>query len=439
MQHDETNYNQGRILFDTGRYAEAAQPLRAAAEAGNASAQNDYGYLFRAGLGVDQDWQEAERWYRRAAEQGDGDACHNLVNLLLERDGEAAIPEALDWLKVNAAQGHALSQLQLAHFLRRGTGTAPDLNEALRLFRASADQGNDDARHMHSMATRYGAVDHRGPYPAREVVTARAEGGDAAAMRLLGAYCMLGYGGKADSDAAREWIERAAAAGDVPAQRAFGQFVFDEDAEHACRLWQGAAANGDAIASYMLALSLLDGDGIAQDIAKGMQMLESAADKGYVDALVVLGDHHRVGQVVPQDFARALPWYQRAAQQGHAESMWHLGTMLAEGHGCDPDLGLAVHWLENAAKLGWADAQCAIGVHYLQGDGVPKDERVGARWLRAAAEQQHPHGMFVLGMCYRSGLGVPVDIDFALNCWRKAAARGHSQAPGAIEALGGSV
>jgi TPR repeat protein len=55
-------------------YAEAARWYRAAAEQGNAVAQYNLGYAYDKGRGVPQDDTEAVRWYRAAAEQGHGDA-----------------------------------------------------------------------------------------------------------------------------------------------------------------------------------------------------------------------------------------------------------------------------------------------------------------------------------------------------------------------------
>ena len=177
---------------------------------------------------------------------GHADARHNLASLLVERDGANGIPAALAWFKVNAGEGHALSQLQLGHWYRTGTGVDADLTEALRLFQASADQGNQDAAAMTGIAGRYGAADHKGPYPTFADCQARAQAGDAKAMRLLGAYFMLGYGcGRPDTDAARDWIERAAKAGDIPATRATGCFVVDQDPAAAAAHWETAAAAGD--------------------------------------------------------------------------------------------------------------------------------------------------------------------------------------------------
>ena len=59
-------------------YAEAIRWYRQAAEQGNAEAQFNLGLMYAQGQGVPQDHAEAVRWFRLAAEQGNTDARFNL-------------------------------------------------------------------------------------------------------------------------------------------------------------------------------------------------------------------------------------------------------------------------------------------------------------------------------------------------------------------------
>jgi TPR repeat protein len=57
-------------MYDTGKgvpqdYAEAMKWYRLAAEQGVAKAQNNLGYMYDKGRGVSQDYVEAVKWYRR--------------------------------------------------------------------------------------------------------------------------------------------------------------------------------------------------------------------------------------------------------------------------------------------------------------------------------------------------------------------------------------
>ena len=78
----EALYNKGNCYY-LGKgvkqdYTEAVKWYRKAAEQGNADAQYDLGHCYQYGHGVEKDYVEAVKWYRKAAEQGDADAQCNL-------------------------------------------------------------------------------------------------------------------------------------------------------------------------------------------------------------------------------------------------------------------------------------------------------------------------------------------------------------------------
>jgi|GEM_PF-6043788 len=61
--------------------ADACQTLdacRKAAEQGDAKAQNHLGMMYYTGMGMTQDYKQAEFWFRKAATQGDATAQNNL-------------------------------------------------------------------------------------------------------------------------------------------------------------------------------------------------------------------------------------------------------------------------------------------------------------------------------------------------------------------------
>ena len=66
--------------FQRGDSFKAFTLWKPLAEAGDATAQNNIGALYRDGQGVVQDYREAVRWYRLAAEQGLAHAQSNLAS-----------------------------------------------------------------------------------------------------------------------------------------------------------------------------------------------------------------------------------------------------------------------------------------------------------------------------------------------------------------------
>ena len=57
---------------------EAVRLFRLATKQQSAAGQSNLGWMYDNGLGVPQDFTEAVKWYRLAAEQGDAEAQYNL-------------------------------------------------------------------------------------------------------------------------------------------------------------------------------------------------------------------------------------------------------------------------------------------------------------------------------------------------------------------------
>jgi len=59
-----------RQAYESGDYKTVTELLIPLAEAGDAEAQTDLGFMYANGLGVPQDYTEALKWYRKAVAQG---------------------------------------------------------------------------------------------------------------------------------------------------------------------------------------------------------------------------------------------------------------------------------------------------------------------------------------------------------------------------------
>ena len=64
------NFDKAVKAYKAGDYTTAAKEFRLLAEQGDAGAQNILGLMYDQGEGVTQDYVEAVRWHRLAAEQG---------------------------------------------------------------------------------------------------------------------------------------------------------------------------------------------------------------------------------------------------------------------------------------------------------------------------------------------------------------------------------
>jgi tetratricopeptide (TPR) repeat protein len=132
----------GNTHYGTENYAEAVKWYRKAAEQGNAVAQNNMGWCYANGIGVDQDYAEAAKWYRKAAEQGEAAAQSNLGWCYENGKGVAQdYAEAVKWYRLAAEQGNAIAQNIMGGCYAKGEGVDRDFEEAVMWWRRASEQG----------------------------------------------------------------------------------------------------------------------------------------------------------------------------------------------------------------------------------------------------------------------------------------------------------
>jgi len=93
----------GQAAYQRGDYASAARLLPPLAAAGNPSAQATLGMMYNQGAGVVQDFQQAMKWWKLAAAQGNALAQ---INLGLRYSVTQDFVRAGMWLNVAGAQGY---------------------------------------------------------------------------------------------------------------------------------------------------------------------------------------------------------------------------------------------------------------------------------------------------------------------------------------------
>jgi len=130
-----------------GRYEEAAEWYRKAAEQGVPEAQNNLGVMYKDGQGVDRDDAEAVRWFLLAARRGNVLAQSNLGWMYQSGRGvEQNFDSARHWYHQAALRGHAAAQNNLGRMLRDGLGTEADTDSARYWIEKAALQGLPQAR-----------------------------------------------------------------------------------------------------------------------------------------------------------------------------------------------------------------------------------------------------------------------------------------------------
>src|SRR5437879_7334305 len=137
-------------------FDEAAKWYDRAAQAGVVPAVFRLGTLYEKGLSVNKDTGIARRYYLQAAERGNAKAMHNLAVLDADGGGKGAnYISASQWFRKAAERGVADSQFNLGILYARGIGVEQNLAESFKWFSLAAAQGDaDSARKRDDIARR---------------------------------------------------------------------------------------------------------------------------------------------------------------------------------------------------------------------------------------------------------------------------------------------
>ena len=138
--------------IERGHYATAERALRKPAAKGDHRAQNNLGFLYEHGLGVNQNYVEARNGYSKAAEGGLPEAKFNLATLYHYGRGISQNLELAAPLFSSAAQaGYADAEYMLGEYYRSGLGgLKKDGAVALAWFLRASRKGHSGAQLMAS-------------------------------------------------------------------------------------------------------------------------------------------------------------------------------------------------------------------------------------------------------------------------------------------------
>lgn len=195
----------------TQDYAEAAKWLRKAAEKGDAAAQFNLGWMYYRGEGVEKDYAEAAKWFRGAAEKGGAAAQHNLGLKYYQGEGvEKDYGEAAKWYRKAAEQGYSSAQYSLGGMYYKGEGVAKDYAEAAKWFRKAAEQGDADAQYSLGVMYYEGEGIEKHYAEGAKWFRKAAEQGHPSAQYNLGLMYAYGRGVENDFVEAYAWLNLAA-------------------------------------------------------------------------------------------------------------------------------------------------------------------------------------------------------------------------------------
>ncbi len=135
------------------------------------------------------------------------------------------------------------------------------------------------------------------------------------------------------------------------------------DFAQAHSLFASSARLGCPDGMNALAYDHLWGEGVPEDKALGLRLMEQAAEAGSAKALRNLGIYHLFGQHgLPEDHQKALDCLQAAAMENDPSAMTNLAYMYAfETYGCE-NTAKAAYWLQRALAYEDTEAWLYLGM-----------------------------------------------------------------------------
>jgi TPR repeat protein len=295
-------------------FTEAAKWFRRAADQGYAPAQFNLGWMYHNPYltvpGVATDQAEAAKWFRRAADQGYTPAQFNLGWMYDSGVGVAQDHfEAVEWYRRAADKGFDRAQFNLGLKYDKGEGVGQDYAEAAKWFRRAADQGLGKAQFNLGLLYEYGL---------------------GLPQDYVQAYfwMTLAVAFSNDDDEKRYAAVREGVTAEMePAQISEAQRLtanwYRKASEEGSGVPAGMSAAGSTVAQLNLGLMYALGQGVAQDYAEAAKWFRRAADKGFDKAQFNLGLLYEYGLGLPQDYVQAYFWMTLGAScydQAHAAS-----------------------------------------------------------------------------------------------------------------------
>lgn len=318
----------------------------------------------------------------------------------------------------NAAEAtQAAQQVALGAKYFKGEGVEQNFEEAFKLFRQAADQGNRDGIAWLSKCYFYGrGVEQSYEEAAKLVLTAVGRKDAVLPEDYMSTLNKFATGSAQEDCDPCTWIGRFY----------YNGFVLEKNYEEAFKWFHMAAMREDPASFTWVGKCYYNGYGVEQDYSKSIEWFFEGAAHDDVDAFTWIRKSYWHGSGVEQSYENAMKWYIPAAERGHAYSYTHLGRCYFLGLGVEQNFEEAFKWNMLGAEAGYTYVYWWLGEHYYNGLGVERNFEKAYEWYMRGAEAGRSECYYPVGKCYCYGTGVETDLDAARYWFELGAEKGDS-------------
>ena len=382
--------------FQAGRHAKAIELAIPLAEKGNADALYLMGFAHETGKGAQASRDKALEYYRKAAALKHKDAIYRLSLILLASDKEQERAQAKEALESAAKDDPTIAGRILGEAYLRGLLTptaAPD--QAIFWWKRAAEAGDIPSLLLVARfyEGQFGFPELKNNNEALANYSKAAGLGDAGAMAALGSRLLNGDEKTRDEAKGREWLKKAIASKEYSAYLALGDYE----------------------------------ENIKKNLKAAMNEYERGKDVGQIDCILRAADFYIEGKGVEKDAARGMALLEKAAEAGSPVANYRLAVQMLSAD--KPDLVTGYKYLLAAASGNMPEAQNELGLFYLSGKLAGVDASAGVAWLTRSAQGGFAKAQNNLGALYERGAaGLPQNIENAGQLYALAANQGSGPA-----------
>ena len=128
-------------------YIKALKEFKPLAEQGHVPSQMNLGWMHHKGLGVEQNYKTAIKWYEMAANQDNEDAQHTLGNLYRNGEGKKDavtkdLNKAMYYYKKASDNGFPYSTFTIGLMYEKGEGVDKSVKNATKWFKKTYEHGS---------------------------------------------------------------------------------------------------------------------------------------------------------------------------------------------------------------------------------------------------------------------------------------------------------
>ncbi len=404
---------------------------------GDPVAEHELGIRYISGKGFSADTEKAAYWIGKAAAQNLPSARYNQAILETNGWGMPWDPfKAYGDIRFAAEREMPEAVYVLGLYLLDNLVVPRDEKEAYCLIRAAADSGYAPA------AETVGALDRRG-FGMREADTARRFQASSVVFldfnrdtsthtddtTLVGEFLRDGsekIAGRRTEDAAPDTsllsqMEEAAESGSPEALTLLGRWHeeglrFRPDPVRASVYYLRAIRYDSPRAPFLL-WDLIHAPNFFATLKSRIDRNDPDAEFIWASLVGSQFDFQLTG-------AQALELLEKAASRNSVQAIIELGLWYAQGRGVSQNRDRAIALWKRAAALGSREARIRIAVTQIMSAGNPQSARGLVPELRDAARDGSVLAEVALGYCFEKGIGLPRKTGEAARLYRSSAQRG---------------